>query len=55
MKDDKLLFLLCRLNLALAYTELIEEWGRMRGMAVKQTDILRKAFHKQMGQYVINT
>ncbi|XP_064841698.1 TANK-binding kinase 1-binding protein 1-like [Oncorhynchus masou masou] len=34
--------------LALAYTELTEELVRVRGLAVKQTEILRKASHEQM-------
>ncbi|XP_024288740.1 TANK-binding kinase 1-binding protein 1 isoform X1 [Oncorhynchus tshawytscha] len=37
-----------QVNLALAYTELTEELGRVRGLAVKQTEILRKASHEQM-------
>lgn len=32
----------CRVNLALAYTELTEELGRVRGLAIKQTDLLRQ-------------
>ena len=31
----------CRVNLALAYTELTEELGRVRSLAVKQGDLLR--------------
>lgn len=31
----------CRVNLALAYTELTEELGRVRNLAVKQSDLLR--------------
>lgn len=30
-----------RVNLALAYTELTEELGRVRSLAVKQSDLLR--------------
>lgn len=30
----------CRVNLALAYTELTEELGRVRGLAIKQSDLL---------------
>ncbi|XP_070305699.1 TANK-binding kinase 1-binding protein 1 [Salvelinus sp. IW2-2015] len=37
-----------QVNLALAYTELTEELVRVRGLAVKQTEILRKASHEQM-------
>ncbi|KAL0992418.1 hypothetical protein UPYG_G00093060 [Umbra pygmaea] len=36
-----------QVNLALAYTELTEELSRVRGLASKQTDILRKASHEQ--------
>lgn len=32
----------CRVNLALAYTELTEELGRVRGLAIKQSDLLRQ-------------
>lgn len=35
------LSLCCRVNLALAYTELTEELGRVRNLAVKQSDLLR--------------
>lgn len=35
------LFVRCRVNLALAYTELTEELGRVRSLAVKQSDLLR--------------
>lgn len=31
------------MNLALAYTELTEELGRVRDLAVKQSDLLRQA------------
>ncbi|XP_071031657.1 TANK-binding kinase 1-binding protein 1-like isoform X2 [Oncorhynchus clarkii lewisi] len=40
-----------QVNLALAYTELTEELVRVRGLAVKQTEILRKASHEQMASY----
>lgn len=32
----------CRVNLALAYTELTEELGRVRGLAITQSDLLRQ-------------
>lgn len=35
------LFVHCRVNLALAYTELTEELGRVRSLAAKQSDLLR--------------
>lgn len=34
--------LCCRVNLALAYTELTEELGRVRDLAIKQSDLLRQ-------------
>lgn len=37
----------CRVNLALAYTELTEELGRLRALSSKQTEILRKASQEQ--------
>lgn len=37
----------CRVNLALAYTELTEELGRLRALSSKQTEILRKATQEQ--------
>lgn len=36
-----------RVNLALAYTELTEELGRLRALSSKQTEILRKASQEQ--------
>uniref|UniRef100_A0A3Q0S1F6 TBK1 binding protein 1 n=1 Tax=Amphilophus citrinellus TaxID=61819 RepID=A0A3Q0S1F6_AMPCI len=36
-----------RVNLALAYTELTEELGRLRALSSKQTEILRKATQEQ--------
>lgn len=36
-----------RVNLALAYTELTEELGRLRALSCKQTEILRKASQEQ--------
>ncbi|XP_061564660.1 TANK-binding kinase 1-binding protein 1 [Cololabis saira] len=36
-----------QVNLALAYTELTEELGRLQEMCSKQTEILRKATHEQ--------
>lgn len=38
-----LLFSSKRVNLALAYTELTEELGRLQALSTKQTEILRKA------------
>lgn len=45
-----------RVNLALAYTELTEELGRLQALSSKQTEILRKASQEQAspgqhGQY----
>lgn len=34
------------------HTLTAQELGRVRGLAVKQTEILRKASHEQMAQYV---
>lgn len=36
-----------RVNLALAYTELTEELGRLQALSTKQTEILRKASQEQ--------
>lgn len=36
------MFVCSRVNLALAYTELTEELGRVRGLAAKQSDFLRR-------------
>ncbi len=36
-----------RVNLALAYTELTEELGRLQALSSKQTEILRKASQEQ--------
>lgn len=36
-----------RVNLALAYTELTEELGRLQALSTKQTEILRKASQDQ--------
>uniref|UniRef100_A0A8D0CU69 TBK1 binding protein 1 n=1 Tax=Sander lucioperca TaxID=283035 RepID=A0A8D0CU69_SANLU len=36
-----------QVNLALAYTELTEELGRLQALSSKQTEILRKASHEQ--------
>ena len=43
-----LVCLLCRVNLALAYTELTEELGRVRTLAANQTEILSKVSQEQI-------
>lgn len=41
--DDDYIISSFRVNLALAYTELTEELGRLQALCSKQTEILRKA------------
>ena len=41
------LSLFLRVNLALAYTELTEELGKLQALSAKQTEILRKASQEQ--------
>lgn len=45
--DNALLLSAHRVNLALAYTELTEELGRLQALSTKQTEILRKASQEQ--------
>lgn len=45
--NDIICFSSRRVNLALAYTELTEELGRLQALSSKQTEILRKASQEQ--------